>query len=40
MHEIIMKSKRDSVKKAFQDDTISKEIVKIEKKKGFKRTSD
>ncbi|TNV87036.1 hypothetical protein FGO68_gene5713 [Halteria grandinella] len=40
MHDIVMKSKRDSVKKAFQDDTISHEIVKIEKKKGFKRSSD
>ena len=33
-----MKSNRETVKKAYQDDTLSKDIVKIEKKKGFKKS--
>lgn len=40
IHNIVMSTNQRNVKKAFEDDTIHKEIVKIEKKKGFKRSAD
>lgn len=40
IQHIVMNTKQHSVKKAFEDVTIHKEIVKIEKKKGFKRSAD
>lgn len=38
IHEVIMMTKEERVRKAFKDESIAKDIVKIEKKKGFKRS--